>query len=225
VRAVVYDRYGPPEVLRIEEVERPAPADDEVERRRGGPYEGPLFRGLFFILMGHGAHALGVARCAIDAFVEVVHAAQARPVRGSSRQARLGQQQAPPDRGRQGGVTGPVGPPLRLGRRRPGLEPGAGRPADRADAPGADGAVPHPLGALGQGGGGPPLRAGRHQRRLPGPDAGALLSGHRDAAQHTLVVETSYDTIGQHYLTRNLLGGPQVGPGVVMPAAEGRPRR
>ena len=30
MRAVVHDRYGPPEVLRIDEVERPVPADDEV---------------------------------------------------------------------------------------------------------------------------------------------------------------------------------------------------
>jgi NADPH:quinone reductase-like Zn-dependent oxidoreductase len=30
MRAVVHDRYGPPEVLRVAEVERPVPADDEV---------------------------------------------------------------------------------------------------------------------------------------------------------------------------------------------------
>jgi NADPH:quinone reductase-like Zn-dependent oxidoreductase len=30
MRAVVHDRYGPPEVLRFEEVERPEPGDDEV---------------------------------------------------------------------------------------------------------------------------------------------------------------------------------------------------
>ena len=30
MRAVVHDRYGPPEVLRVEEVERPVPEDDQV---------------------------------------------------------------------------------------------------------------------------------------------------------------------------------------------------
>jgi NADPH:quinone reductase-like Zn-dependent oxidoreductase len=30
MRAVVYDRYGPGDVLRLEEVERPVPKDDEV---------------------------------------------------------------------------------------------------------------------------------------------------------------------------------------------------
>ena len=30
MRAVVYDRYGPPEVQRLEDVEQPVPKDDEV---------------------------------------------------------------------------------------------------------------------------------------------------------------------------------------------------
>src|SRR5712664_1775449 len=30
MRAVVYDTYGPPEVLRVEDVDRPIPKDDEV---------------------------------------------------------------------------------------------------------------------------------------------------------------------------------------------------
>jgi NADPH:quinone reductase-like Zn-dependent oxidoreductase len=33
MKAVVHDRYGPPEVLRVEDVERPVPKDDEVRIR------------------------------------------------------------------------------------------------------------------------------------------------------------------------------------------------
>jgi NADPH:quinone reductase-like Zn-dependent oxidoreductase len=60
VRAVVHDRYGPPEVLRLEEVERPVPKDDEVlvrirattvnrtdcHIRRADPFFWRLFAGL-----------------------------------------------------------------------------------------------------------------------------------------------------------------------------------
>lgn len=30
MRAVVYDRYGPPDVLRLEDVDRPVPDDDQL---------------------------------------------------------------------------------------------------------------------------------------------------------------------------------------------------
>jgi NADPH:quinone reductase-like Zn-dependent oxidoreductase len=30
MKALVYDRYGPPEVLRLEDVDRPVPGDHEV---------------------------------------------------------------------------------------------------------------------------------------------------------------------------------------------------
>lgn len=30
MRAVTFDRYGPPEVLRVSDIERPAPGDGEV---------------------------------------------------------------------------------------------------------------------------------------------------------------------------------------------------
>jgi len=30
MRAVVFDRYGPPEVLRLDEVDRPTPDDDQI---------------------------------------------------------------------------------------------------------------------------------------------------------------------------------------------------
>jgi NADPH:quinone reductase-like Zn-dependent oxidoreductase len=60
VRAVVHDRYGPPEVLRVEELERPVPGDDEIlvrvhattvnrtdcHRRRADPFLWRLLLGL-----------------------------------------------------------------------------------------------------------------------------------------------------------------------------------
>ena len=60
MKAVVHDRYGPPRVLRVAEVERPLPADDEVlvkvrattvtrtdcHVRRASPFPWGLFTGL-----------------------------------------------------------------------------------------------------------------------------------------------------------------------------------
>jgi NADPH:quinone reductase-like Zn-dependent oxidoreductase len=60
MRAVVHDRYGPPDVLRLEDVERPSPAEDEVlirvrattvnrtdcHRRAAEPFIWRLFGGL-----------------------------------------------------------------------------------------------------------------------------------------------------------------------------------
>lgn len=53
------------------------------------PYSGPLYRGQFLFL-AHAAHATGIARAAIDAFVELCNRA---PATGSRRQSSLGKTQ------------------------------------------------------------------------------------------------------------------------------------
>lgn len=175
-----------------------------------GPYPGRLFRGPFFILMGHCAHAVGVARGAIDAFVDLVHRTQARPARGSRRQPRLGQQQAD-----QVAVA-----------RAESLVRSARLFAWDAAARGWEHARDHQVVDL-------HLRvlmaqsmihcarAAKEAVELLFERAGtsavhrgqALERCYRDivtAGQHTLVLETSYETIGQYYLTRGLPGGPRI---------------
>ena len=82
MRAVVYDRYGPPEVLRLEDVERPVPKDDELLIR--DPRHAPStartagWRGAdpFFIARLHSAlraaEAAGFSACELAGEVEAV---------------------------------------------------------------------------------------------------------------------------------------------------------
>jgi NADPH:quinone reductase-like Zn-dependent oxidoreductase len=61
MRAIVYRQYGPPEVLRLEDIEKPAPRDDEVLIRirasSVNPYDWHFMRGeprVFRLMMGLG---------------------------------------------------------------------------------------------------------------------------------------------------------------------------
>ena len=175
-----------------------------------GPYPGALFQGPFFVLMGHCAHALGVARCAIDAFVELVVRTRARPAHGSSRQSRLGQQQA-----HQVAVA-----------RAESLVQSARLFAWDAAARGWEQAlageqVAYHLRVLMAQALVHSVQTAREAVGLVFECAGssgvhrgqALERCYRDiatAAQHTLVLQTSYETIGQYYLTRGEPGGPRI---------------
>lgn len=175
-----------------------------------GPYPGRLYRGPYFVLMGHCAHALGVARCAIEAFVAIVHRAWDRPAQGSRRQPRLGTQQA-----HQVAVARAESL-VRSARLF------AWDAAARGWAGAAGSAVPdYELRVL-------MAQAMIHSARTAreavellfdcaGSSAvhrgGALERCFRDiatAGQHTLMLETSYETIGQYYLSRGLPDGPRI---------------
>jgi indole-3-acetate monooxygenase len=175
-----------------------------------GPYGGRLFRATSFVLMGHAAHALGIGRCAIDAFVDLVQRTQQRPAQGSQRQARLGQQQVHR-------IAVARAESLVQSARLFAWNAAARGWADAQDNEVVDyhlrvlmaqamihsaRAVKEAVGLLLECAGSSGVHRGRDLERC-----------HRDiatAAQHTLMLETSYETIGQYYLTRSLPGGPQI---------------
>jgi NADPH:quinone reductase-like Zn-dependent oxidoreductase len=86
MKAAVHDRYGPPEVLRIEDVERPVPADDEVlvrihattvnrtdcHRRAAKPFLWRFFSGLlrpkYRVLGGEMAGTIEAVGVAVSEF-------------------------------------------------------------------------------------------------------------------------------------------------------------
>ncbi|HXM55901.1 MAG TPA: acyl-CoA dehydrogenase family protein [Candidatus Dormibacteraeota bacterium] len=189
--------------------------DDHVSSHvLAGPYAGPLFRGPYFVLMGHCAHALGLARCAIDAFVELVGRTQARPAHGSRRQSRLGQQQAHQVAVARAESLVRSARLFAWDAARRGWEQAQARPGQPVDlelrvlmaqsmihsARAAKEAVDLVFEAAGSSG----VYRGQTLERC-----------YRDiatAAQHTLMVETSYESIGQYYLTRGLPDGPRIDP-------------
>jgi alkylation response protein AidB-like acyl-CoA dehydrogenase len=188
-----------------------------------GPYAGPLFRTMGFILQGHCAHAVGVARCAIDAFVELVQRTQARPSHGSARQPLLGRYQ--PHRIAVARAESLVQSARLLAwdsARRAWEQAKEGREIEMElrvllaqsminAAHAAKEAVDLVFEAAGTSG---VFRGGPIERC------------YRDiatAAQHTLVVETSYEAIGDYYLTRSLPEGPKIDAAynVIMPSSPG----
>jgi len=71
MKAAVYTRYGPPEVLRINDLETPVPKDDEVLLRvraaSVNPYDWHFMRGIpYFLRIGAGLLKPKATRLGVD---------------------------------------------------------------------------------------------------------------------------------------------------------------
>jgi alkylation response protein AidB-like acyl-CoA dehydrogenase len=184
--------------------------DEFVGETLQGPYTGPLYRGIYFLLLGHSMHALGIARRALESYVEIVQRAQAKTPHGSTRQSRLGRQQA------HKLAIAKAESLVRAGRA---FTLDAATRAWEQAVRGED--VDYHLRVLMAQS---MILTAQWCKEAVGylfEQAGtsAVIRGtplercYRDivtAAQHTLVVETSYETIGEYYLTRSLPQGPQI---------------
>jgi len=199
--------------------------DDFAGPKLTGPYSAPLFRGIYFLVLGHSAHALGVARCAIDSFVEIVQRAQANTPHGSLRQRRLGQDQV------HKVAIAKAESLVRAARAFTWDVAGeAWEQAQRGEE------VDYHLRVLMAQSMILCAQWAKEAVRILFEQAGtsAVIRGttlercYRDistAAQHTLVVETRYETIGEYYLTRSLPGGPQIDLGVTVMVGPPPPAR
>jgi indole-3-acetate monooxygenase len=169
-------------------------------------YDRPLFR-FMFAVMGHAAHALGLARAAIDSFIEISHGASTR---GSKRQRRLGNQQF------HHIAVAEADALVRAARLF------AWDATERAfENAHHNEIVDYELRVLMSQAITFAVRSGKKAVDTVCEQAGtsSVFRGrpleriYRDmttAAQHALVSENAFDTVGQYYLTRDLPGGPQI---------------
>ena len=170
------------------------------------PYDRPLYR-FIFNLPGHVAHTLGIARRAVDEFIAL---AARKAVRGSRRQQRLGRQQLHEVAVARADVL--------IKSARGLLWEVTTRCYDNArENEHVDYALRAEMAqALTYG-----VRNGKEAVQLIFEQAGvdAVKRGNpielclRDvltAAQHALVSEPAYDTIGQYLITRDRPDGPQI---------------
>lgn len=86
MKAIVHDRYGPPDVLRLEEIAKPTPAADEVLIRvraaSVNPVDWHLMRGTpYFLRLMSGLRRPKIVRAGVDVagVVEAALTADLRP--------------------------------------------------------------------------------------------------------------------------------------------------
>jgi alkylation response protein AidB-like acyl-CoA dehydrogenase len=169
-------------------------------------YDGPLHK-FIFNLSGHSANALGIARRAVDEFIAL---AEKKSARGSKRQQRLGRQQLHEIAVARADVLISSARKLVWD-----LTTECFESAKHNQFVDYDLRV-HLAQALTYS-----VRNAKEAVNLIFEQAGtsAVFRGHpleiclRDvitAAQHTLVSEPAYDTVGQYLITRGWPGGPQI---------------
>jgi alkylation response protein AidB-like acyl-CoA dehydrogenase len=183
--------------------------DEQVNPGFYGPpaYDRALFRIKEMPEAGHGAHALGIASAAVEAFVDAVNA---KPVPGSARHTAMGHMQAHQiafaradaqvraarallhETARAAFADAEAGPELSLGLRVRLREANIFAVRSAREA----------VGLIFEMAGSSAVYRGRPIERA--------FRDINTAAAHTNYVETAYAAIGSYYLTRDREGGPQI---------------